>query len=63
MCVVILIFFQFNDDIVNNVVFNFVGFLIEVINKVVGFGSFGEGLFKLFLFVDMDIILLKEIGE
>ena len=63
MCAAISTLFQFNDDTVNNVAPNSVGSLTEVINKAVGPGSFGEGLFKPFLSVDMDITLLKEIGE
>lgn len=63
MCAAISTLFQFNDDTVNTVAPNSVVSLTEVINKAVGPGSFGEGLFKPFLSVHMDITLLKEIGE
>lgn len=63
MCAAISTLFQFNDDTVNNVAPNSVESLTEVINKAFGSGSFGEGLFRPFLSVHMDITLLKEIGE
>ena len=63
MCAVISTLFQFNDDTVNTEAPNSVESLTEVINKAVGPGSFGEGLFKPFLSVHMNITLLKEIGE
>ena len=63
MCAAISTLFQFNDDTVNNVAPNSVESLTKVINTAVGPGSFGEGLFKPFLSVHMDINLLKEIGE
>ena len=63
MCAAISTLFHFDDDTVNNVAPNSVESLTEVLNKAVGNGSFGEGLFKPFLSVHMDITLLKEIGE
>ena len=63
MCAAISTLFQFNDDTVNTVAPNSVESLTEVISKAAGPGSFGEGLFKPFLSVHMDITLLKEIGE
>ena len=63
MCEAISTLFQFNDGTVSNVAPNSVQSLTEVLSKAVGPGSFGEGLFKPFLSVDMDITLLKEIGE
>lgn len=55
--------FQFSDNAVSNVAPNSVTSLTEVVNKALGPGSFGEGLFKPFVSVHFDVDLLQKIGE
>ena len=63
MCEAISTMLQFNDDTVNNIAPNSVVSLTNVINKAVGPGSFGEGMFKPFLSVHFDLNLLDEISS